>query len=152
MPHLAPTGLHNCDALKSLSSCSVHDAGVLTRALHPSTHDHAPLRPPEPGTNYHAVFPAGTIYVRCGWVSEHVEPGTRLADAAAPAMLTYDNPLADRPDIESGKVLMPPQPRIPVDRMLRRAAERIGGKVGTSLKPKFGMAWGGVARRPGRLC
>ena len=48
-------------------------------------------------------------------------------------MITFDNPLAesrpDRPDIESGKSLMPPLPNITVDRMLRRAADRIGGKV-----------------------
>ena len=53
---------------------------------------------------------------------------------ALPSGLAYDNPLADRPhpDIESGRSLMPPVPAITVDRMLRRAADRIGvGKVGS---------------------
>lgn len=98
------------------------------------------------------VFPAGTLYVRCGWVSQRVAAGASLEERVVPkAMTTYDNPLADRgreegplgtwagqpgsgvvgaPDIESGRSLMPPLPSVPVDRMLRRAAERIGGKVG----------------------
>ncbi|KAG2451720.1 hypothetical protein HYH02_003500 [Chlamydomonas schloesseri] len=97
------------------------------------------------------VFPAGTLYVRCGWVSQRVAPGASLEETVVPkAMTTYENPLADRqreegplgtwagqpgsgvlgaPDIEAGRSLMPPLPSVPVDRMLRRAAERIGGKA-----------------------
>ena len=46
--------------------------------------------------------------------------------------MTYDNPLAEAgqaPDIEAAAHLMPPLPHVTIDRMLRRAAERIGGKV-----------------------
>ncbi|KAG2484062.1 hypothetical protein HYH03_017082 [Edaphochlamys debaryana] len=98
----------------------------------------------DPVLKYKAVFPAGIVYCRCGWVADRVLPGTRLADFVLPnATMTYDNPLAEREgdnnaivrydgrtaDIEAGKDLMPPMPSIPVDRMLRRAAERIGGKA-----------------------
>lgn len=51
--------------------------------------------------------------------------------------MAYQNPLADGRtgaeggDVESGatRSLVPPVPNITVDRLLRRAAERIGGKV-----------------------
>eukprot|EP00198_Chlamydomonas_reinhardtii_P008597 XP_001697934.1 predicted protein [Chlamydomonas reinhardtii] len=85
------------------------------------------------------------------FVAQRVAAGASLEERVVPkAMTTYDNPLADRgreegplgtwagqpgsgvvgaPDIESGRSLMPPLPSVPVDRMLRRAAERIGGKA-----------------------
>ncbi|EFJ49224.1 hypothetical protein VOLCADRAFT_90164 [Volvox carteri f. nagariensis] len=96
--------------------------------------------------NFNTIFPAGVMYVRCGWVSDRTPPGSRLADTVQPnAVITYDNPLAERTaansplrgqpaaatwnDIEAGKSLMPPRASVPIDRMLRRAAERIGGKA-----------------------
>ncbi|GFR45894.1 hypothetical protein Agub_g7350 [Astrephomene gubernaculifera] len=131
-----------------------HLAGPGSMPLMPDGHQHDPFH------NYQAVFPSGAMYVRCGWVSERVLPGSRLGDtvlqqhaggsaanAATLKMTMYENPLADqrptgqgghhldsagglRPaDIESGRELMPPVPSVPVDRMLRRAAERIGGKA-----------------------
>lgn len=45
--------------------------------------------------------------------------------------MSFNNPLAEgRPDVEAARNLMPPLPHITVDRMLRRAADRIGAKVG----------------------
>lgn len=45
-------------------------------------------------------------------------------------VLTYDNPLADaQQDVEAPGDVMPPVPHLSVDRMLRRAAEHICGKV-----------------------
>ncbi|GLC45458.1 hypothetical protein PLESTM_001738000 [Pleodorina starrii] len=109
----------------------------------------------DPAVNFNTIFPAGVLYARCGWVSDRTPPGTRLADTVQPnSVITYDNPLAERPqgaagggaagggqmgqqagggaswnDIEAGKSLMPPRASVPIDRMLRRAAERIGGKA-----------------------
>ncbi|GIL90780.1 hypothetical protein Vretifemale_18510, partial [Volvox reticuliferus] len=105
--------------------------------LMPDTHFH------DSSYNFNTIFPAGVLYVRCGWVSDRTPPGTRLADTVQPnAVIAYDNPLAERPaaggqaaaaamwnDIEAGKSLMPPRASVPIDRMLRRAAERIGGKA-----------------------
>ncbi|GLI71606.1 hypothetical protein VaNZ11_016870 [Volvox africanus] len=105
--------------------------------LMPDTHFH------DSSYNFNTIFPAGVLYVRCGWVSDRTAPGTRLADTVQPnTVITYDNPLAERPaageqaasaamwnDIEAGKSLMPPRASVPIDRMLRRAAERIGGKA-----------------------
>ncbi len=49
------------------------------------------------------------------------------------ALQAFTNPLAEHPsgDPEAPLDVMPPLPNITVDRMLRRAADRIGSKVGT---------------------
>lgn len=75
------------------------------------------------------IYPAGVAYVRCGWVSEAAGSSGRMGDAVGKGVMTYDNPLHDRPDVEAPMDIMPPVPNVTVDRMLRRAAERIGGKV-----------------------
>jgi len=85
------------------------------------------------------VYPAGTIFVRCGWVAETLPAGSRLDEAVVGCgqdanALSFENPLADLEainDVEAGRSLMPPLPHLTIDRILRRAAERIGvNKVG----------------------
>ena len=86
----------------------------------------------------HLVYPAGIVFVRCGWVAQTSLPGIRLDEAVVAGVdqiqLTIENPLADMEavdDVEAGRSLMPPLPHLTVDRILRRAAERIGiSKVG----------------------
>lgn len=57
-------------------------------------------------------------------------------------VITYENPLADlRPDVEAARDIMPPLPNITVDRMLRRAAERVGGKVSASYLLTSNFSW-----------
>lgn len=75
------------------------------------------------------IYPAGIVFVRCGWVAEATQRGGGLHAAVGGATMTYENPLAERPDIETAASLMPPLPHITIDRMLRKAADRIGGKV-----------------------
>jgi hypothetical protein len=44
-------------------------------------------------------------------------------------MVSYNNPLADVAtvdDVEAGRSFMPPLPHLTIDRVLRRAAERLG--------------------------
>ena len=81
------------------------------------------------------VYPAGVVFVRCGWVAQAALPGTRLDETVVGCglvdqmQLAIENPLADLEaidDVEAGKSLMPPLPHLTVDRILRRAAERIG--------------------------
>lgn len=80
------------------------------------------------------VYPAGMIFVRCGWVAETLPAGSRLDEAVVGSgkdvlALTFENPLADLSaidDMEAGRSLMPPLPHLTIDRILRRAAERVG--------------------------
>jgi len=62
-------------------------------------------------------------------------------------ILTYTNPLADEedggaPDVEVAERLMPPLPHLTIDRILRHAAGRVGGKARAGLKsPALACHW-----------
>ncbi len=88
------------------------------------------------GNPSNLVYPAGMVFVRCGWVAEAQSVELGLQDATVATIdgaMAYENPLADlsaAEDVEAGRSLMPPLPHLTIDRILRRAAERIGvGKV-----------------------
>ncbi|GAX76484.1 hypothetical protein CEUSTIGMA_g3929.t1 [Chlamydomonas eustigma] len=79
------------------------------------------------------VYPTGVMVVRCGWVAEQaaVAAGVEVAVLGARSeLVSYNNPLADRAaasdDVEAGRSFMPPLPHLTVDRVLRKAAERVG--------------------------
>jgi hypothetical protein len=95
-----------------------------------------------------ASYPAGTVFVRCGWVgddaqgrrggsghalsSQQQEQQGQLALLEASRFSSYANPLASpRPgspaaaaggDAEAAPSLMPPQPHVALDRAVRRSA------------------------------
>ena len=105
------------------------------------------------------VYPAGMVFVRCGWVSESLPAGSRLDEAVVvvssgggDTMLAIDNPLADlaaADDVEAGRSLMPPLPHLTIDRILRRAAERIGvSKVGRVQCAVHGLLLGASNHLP----
>uniref|UniRef100_A0A7S3R2T6 C2 domain-containing protein n=1 Tax=Dunaliella tertiolecta TaxID=3047 RepID=A0A7S3R2T6_DUNTE len=81
------------------------------------------------------IYPTGVLHVQCGWVSEDAPAGTHMSDEAAhraDRVVTYNNPLAHgepAADVEAPTNVMPPVPKVAIDRMLRRAANRIGGKA-----------------------
>ncbi|KAJ9514810.1 hypothetical protein QJQ45_028482, partial [Haematococcus lacustris] len=82
------------------------------------------------------VYPAGVVFIRCGWVNSQAAPSAHMTEHGAG--VTFLNPLADvRDDAENPQRLMPPVPIITVDRLLRRAAERIGGKASRHPQKPF---------------
>lgn len=100
------------------------------------------------------TYPAGTLFVRCGWVADE-SAASAAASAALASATMYNNPLADMAGGAAAgageaealtRSVMPPIPHMAVDRAMRQVAAG-GGLAGPSALAK-GM---GMRQQIGRI-